>query len=83
MWCVGCIFAALLLKKHLFLGFNERDQVDLIFQIIGTPTEMTWPEVTSLRGMKRYLLSSSPSHVGCLRDKFTDISEKGFKLLER
>ncbi|KAM3171902.1 hypothetical protein ACTXT7_015638 [Hymenolepis weldensis] len=84
MWSIGCVFALLLLKKPLFDGKNDEDQIEKIFQIIGTPTEMSWPGVTNLPGMQRYLLTSPPSYVGCLWDEFKqrDTSENGLKLLE-
>ncbi|VDL58075.1 unnamed protein product [Hymenolepis diminuta] len=84
MWSVGCVFALLLLKKPLFNGKSDEDQIEKIFQIIGTPTEMSWPGVTNLAGMQRYLLSSPPSYVGCLCDEFKrrDTSERDLKLLE-
>jgi len=48
MWSVGCILAELLLRKPLFPGRNEIDQLELIFKLCGTPTEATWPSVSKL-----------------------------------
>ncbi|KAG2489155.1 hypothetical protein HYH03_012381 [Edaphochlamys debaryana] len=53
MWSVGCIFAELLTGKPLFPGKDDLDQMDKIFQIMGAPTEHTWPGVTTL-GLKNY-----------------------------
>ena len=44
MWAVGCIFAELCMRKPLFQGEFEMDQLTKIFGIMGTPTESEWPE---------------------------------------
>jgi len=43
MWSVGCIFAELLLRKHMFPGRSELDQLGKIFHAFGVPTEKEWP----------------------------------------
>ena len=45
-WSVGCFLLELLLRKPLFPGKAEAMQIDLIFNLLGTPTEETWPGVT-------------------------------------
>lgn len=62
MWSVGCVLGELLLKKPLFAGSGELDQVYKIFQVMGVPTEDRWPGFSSLplaqvhnwRGSNRY-----------------------------
>jgi mitogen-activated protein kinase 1/3 len=39
MWSVGCIFAELLLRKPLFRGRNYIDQLKLIIELLGKPSE--------------------------------------------
>ncbi|XP_046677982.1 LOW QUALITY PROTEIN: cyclin-dependent kinase 7-like [Homalodisca vitripennis] len=49
MWAVGCILAELLLRLPFLLpGESDLDQLTKIFQALGTPSEETWPGVTSL-----------------------------------
>jgi cyclin-dependent kinase len=43
MWSIGCIFAEMVLGTILFKGFSEKEQVRKIFEILGTPTEKTYP----------------------------------------
>ncbi|KAK1561861.1 hypothetical protein Q3G72_002008 [Acer saccharum] len=43
MWSVGCIFAEMLLSRHLFSGNDVREQLVVIFSIVGTPSVDTWP----------------------------------------
>ena len=48
MWSVGCIFAELHERAPYFPGNGEIDQLGKIISARGTPTEETWPGVTSL-----------------------------------
>mmetsp|Transcript_31846 Transcript_31846/g.51412 ORF Transcript_31846/g.51412 Transcript_31846/m.51412 type:complete len:476 (+) Transcript_31846:205-1632(+) len=48
MWSVGCIMAELIIRKPLFPGRNEIDQIDLIFRKCGAPMEENWIEGTKL-----------------------------------
>jgi len=52
LWSVGCIFAEMGMKKPLFAGDSEIDEIFKIFKLHGTPTEETWPGVTKLRDFK-------------------------------
>lgn len=47
-WSIGCIFAEFLLRKPLFMGEGEADQISKIFKLIGAPTEESWPGFSSL-----------------------------------
>jgi serine/threonine protein kinase len=38
-WAVGCIFAEFYLRKPLFRGKNQLDQLEVIFNILGSPKE--------------------------------------------
>uniref|UniRef100_F6RSU5 mitogen-activated protein kinase n=1 Tax=Equus caballus TaxID=9796 RepID=F6RSU5_HORSE len=48
MWAVGCILAELLAHKPLLPGTSEIHQVDLIVQLLGTPSENIWPGFSKL-----------------------------------
>jgi serine/threonine protein kinase len=52
IWSAGCIFAELLLKKPIFPGDSEIDQLFKIFRQMGTPTEEMWHGCTSLPDFK-------------------------------
>lgn len=49
MWSVGTILAEMVTKRPLFPGSSEIDELFKIFKVLGTPTEETWPGVTSLQ----------------------------------
>ncbi|XP_012538892.1 cyclin-dependent kinase 4 [Monomorium pharaonis] len=48
VWSVGCILAELCKLEPLFPGTSEGDQLDRIFQVLGTPSQQAWPENVSL-----------------------------------
>jgi serine/threonine protein kinase len=52
IWSVGCIFAELMLKKPLFQGDYDIDQIFKIFKVLGTPNQEVWPDVKSLPHFK-------------------------------
>ena len=48
IWAVGCILAELLLRVPFLAGDSDLDQLSKIFQALGTPSEETWPGISSL-----------------------------------
>ena len=52
MWSIGCIFAEMVNGSILFKGFSEKEQVRKIFEILGTPTEKTYPMYMEYSGWK-------------------------------
>lgn len=48
IWSVGCIFAEFLLRKPLFPGRTEQEQLSKIFELCGFPNEENWPGVSKL-----------------------------------
>lgn len=63
IWSIGCIFAELHLKKPLFLGENDIDQLFKIFRIKGTPNANVWPEVVTLPHYKKTFPRWKPSNM--------------------
>ncbi|XP_008412075.1 cyclin-dependent kinase 17-like isoform X2 [Poecilia reticulata] len=54
MWGVGCIFYEMITGRPLFPGSTVEDELHLIFRILGTPTEATWPGITTSEQFKTY-----------------------------
>ncbi|ESW05311.1 hypothetical protein PHAVU_011G169500 [Phaseolus vulgaris] len=48
LWSVGCIFAEMLLGQPLLQLIEGRDELDVMFRLLGTPTEETWPGVSGV-----------------------------------
>ncbi|KAK8794840.1 hypothetical protein WA158_001820 [Blastocystis sp. Blastoise] len=48
IWSIGCIFAEMYNGRPLFPGQNEKDQIDIIFKKLGTPSIEEWPHSREL-----------------------------------
>ncbi|CAM9736067.1 unnamed protein product [Scytosiphon promiscuus] len=49
LWAVGTILVEMVTKRPLFPGDSEIDEIYKIFQLLGTPNEDVWPNVTDLQ----------------------------------
>ena len=87
MWSVGCIFAQLLLGKPLLRGKDEDGQMRAIMEMCGTPQELDWPGVSSLKWYKHFTEGGSGTYRRRLRDhlrsKLPHLSESGADLVDR
>jgi len=67
MWSAGCIFAELAnCGRPLLPGSDVEDQLRRIFKLLGSPSEDSWPGLTSLpdyRPLPHYNVTVSLSHV--------------------
>ncbi|KAF9163597.1 TFIIH complex serine/threonine-protein kinase subunit kin28 [Actinomortierella ambigua] len=54
IWAVGCIFAELLLRNPYLPGNSDMDQINIMFQALGTPTEADWPGLSTLPNYMQY-----------------------------
>lgn len=73
MWSIGCIISEMITKYILFCGETEKEQLDLIFQLLGTPcvdslntnkfvhTEpnLYWSEMINLSKYKSYFINDN------------------------
>eukprot|EP01029_Cantina_marsupialis_P028242 TRINITY_DN775905_c0_g1_i1.p1 TRINITY_DN775905_c0_g1~~TRINITY_DN775905_c0_g1_i1.p1 ORF type:complete len:306 (+),score=78.02 TRINITY_DN775905_c0_g1_i1:81-998(+) len=48
IWSMGAIFAEMVNHEPLWPGDSEIDELYKIFQVLGTPSESTWPGVSEL-----------------------------------
>jgi cyclin-dependent kinase 7 len=77
IWAVGCILAELMLRVPFIQGETDLDQLAKIFLALGTPTEETWPGLTSLPDYIQFKW-----HPGTpLHDVFTAAGDDLLKLL--
>jgi serine/threonine protein kinase len=54
IWSAGCILAEMCNMKPLFMGGTEENQLEVIFQMLGTPTEDSWPGWEELPNCRDY-----------------------------
>lgn len=79
MWAVGCIFGELLGNKPLFAGRSEINQIELIVELLGTPSDQIWPGFSSLPGARDVWFKVQPYNN--LKHKFSWLSKAGLSLL--
>ncbi|KAG5187265.1 kinase-like domain-containing protein [Tribonema minus] len=81
LWSVGCIFAELLGRAPLFPGTNFVDQLTLIFDVVGSPSQH---EVAHIRNnqARRFLDSMAGKDKQPYAALFPQASEQAIDLLE-
>ncbi|KAJ8257791.1 hypothetical protein GJAV_G00189720 [Gymnothorax javanicus] len=47
MWGVGCIFYEVMTGRPMFPGSTVKEELHLIFRLLGTPTEESWPGISA------------------------------------
>ena len=77
IWSAGCILAELTSGQPLFPGRNETDQLGTIFSLLGTPTEVDWPEESPV--LRNNFSYSRPQNV---RERLPEIGTDAKDLLE-
>ncbi|XP_035427529.1 cyclin-dependent kinase 2 isoform X4 [Cygnus atratus] len=78
IWSLGCIFAEMVMRRALFPGDSEIDQLFRIFRTLGTPDEAAWPGVTALPDYKPTFPRWARQDLGKL---VPPLDEDGHKLL--
>uniref|UniRef100_A0A3P8R6E8 Protein kinase domain-containing protein n=1 Tax=Astatotilapia calliptera TaxID=8154 RepID=A0A3P8R6E8_ASTCA len=55
MWGVGCILYEMATGRPMFPGATVKEELHLIFRLMGTPAEETWPGISSNEEFMSYL----------------------------
>ncbi|XP_066590741.1 cyclin-dependent kinase 10 [Prorops nasuta] len=79
MWAAGCILGELLGHRPLLPGRSEIQQLELIVDLLGTPSEAIWPEFNSLPALQNFTLKQQPYNN--LKQRFPWLSAAGLRLL--
>ncbi|CAN4103129.1 unnamed protein product [Withania somnifera] len=82
IWSIGCIFAEVLTGKTLFPGKNVVHQLDLMTDLLGTPSMDTISRVRNDKA-RRYLTSMRKKQPVSFAQKFPNADPLSLKLLER
>ena len=86
IWSAGCILAELLLGRPIFTGKTEMEQLSLIFDLVGTPTENKWEGYSNLKLIKTGAVAVGKSRSSTLRQKYgskNKMSSTAIDLLEK
>ncbi|KAL1999661.1 hypothetical protein VTN02DRAFT_4203 [Thermoascus thermophilus] len=79
MWGVGCVFGEMFKGKPILAGSSDLNQAQLIFNLVGTPTEENMPGWSSLPGCEG--VKSFGSKPGNLSEVFKEQSPAAISLL--
>ncbi|PON90692.1 Serine/threonine protein kinase [Trema orientale] len=82
IWSIGCIFAEVLTGKPLFPGKNVVHQLDLMTDLLGTPSLDTISRVRNEKA-RRYLTSMRKKQPISFAQKFPNADPLALRLLER
>ncbi|KAG6764827.1 hypothetical protein POTOM_032315 [Populus tomentosa] len=82
IWSIGCIFSELLTGKPLFPGKNVVHQLDLMTDLLGTPTPEAIARVRNEKA-RRYLSSMRKKKPVPFSQKFPNADPLALRLLER
>nr|VDD25710.1 unnamed protein product [Brassica oleracea] len=82
MWSVGCIFAEMLAGKPLFPGKNVVHQLELVTDLLGTPSPVTLSRIRNEKARK-YLSNMRRKDPVPFTHKFPNIDPVALKLLQR
>ncbi|XP_072983880.1 mitogen-activated protein kinase 9-like isoform X3 [Typha latifolia] len=82
MWSIGCIFAEMLTGRPLFPGKNVVHQLDLMTDLLGTPSAETLSRIRNEKA-RRYLSSMRKKTPVPFSQKFPNADPLALRLLER
>ncbi|KAL8223980.1 hypothetical protein R6Q57_019455 [Mikania cordata] len=82
IWSAGCIFAELILGRPLFPGKNVVHQLDLMTDLLGTPSSESIARIRNEKA-RRYLNSMHKKPPVPFAHKFPNVDPLALRLLER
>ncbi|KAJ7099598.1 hypothetical protein O6H91_Y578600 [Diphasiastrum complanatum] len=82
IWSIGCIFAEVLIGRPLFPGKNVVHQLDLMTDMLGTPSAESIARIRNEKA-KRYLSSMRKKLHVPFSQKFSNADPLALRLLER
>lgn len=80
MWSVGCIIMEMITRRAPFTGDSEIAQLMAIFRLKGTPTEETWPGISTLPHYQ-YKFSSYPGNTSWLTVHTSRVGVEGINMI--
>ncbi|XP_062234158.1 mitogen-activated protein kinase 12-like [Phragmites australis] len=81
IWSIGCIFAELLTGRPLFPGKNVVHQLDIMTDLLGTPSSETLSRIRNEKA-RRYLSCMRKKHPVPFSQKFRNADPLALRLLQ-
>lgn len=82
-WSAGCVFAEVILRKPIFPGQVELNQLQLIYEVTGTPTEETWPGYDELPNRRKLDFKLALPRWREVFPDDEDVCDQGLELLSK
>ncbi|RYO79348.1 hypothetical protein DL766_008210 [Monosporascus sp. MC13-8B] len=79
MWGVGCVFGEMLLGKPILAGESDKHQLEIIFDLVGSPTEQNMPGWKQLPGAEGLTPRPRPAS---LSQRFREHGQLAINLLK-
>lgn len=79
IWSCACVIGELLSHRPLLPGQSEIQQINLIIEMFGTPTEKIWSGLNDLPALKNFSLRQQPYNN--VKQTFPWLSAAGLRLL--
>lgn len=79
MWGVGCVFGEMFKRQPILAGKSDIDQAQLIFDMVGSPSDTNmpgWSELPGCEGVQNFDFRK-----GNLREQFKDLNEQALSFL--
>ncbi|KAF7543745.1 hypothetical protein G7046_g9937 [Stylonectria norvegica] len=80
VWGVGCVFGEMLVGKPILAGESDVHQLDIIWDLMGSPSDDNMPEWKSLPGTKH--LQPPRPRTGNLQTRFREFGSGAISLLK-
>ncbi|KAF2756017.1 Pkinase-domain-containing protein, partial [Pseudovirgaria hyperparasitica] len=80
MWGAGCVFGEMFKRKPIMAGNSDLNQIHLIFDLVGSPTDANmpgWNQLPGCEGIKQF-----PLRKGTLSQTFREQGSSAISLLQ-
>lgn len=84
VWSTGCVIAELAIREFFLPSETDIQQLSVICDVFGIPTEETWPGVSKLRHYEASFGAAAPKHphgINYWKQRFPLLGEDGIDLL--
>jgi mitogen-activated protein kinase 1/3 len=82
VWSVGCILAELILRRPLFPGKHNYDQLDQIFSVLGTPPKEQIDKIQNEK-YRNYLKNIPDKESKSFKEIFSNANPQAIDMIER
>lgn len=85
IWSAGCIFGELLVRKMILPGREDAAQLQILFDLCGSPTQEEWPDIEQPNFCPKWtdLKATQERKPRRLRDEYLKFGANAVALLDR